>query len=376
MQEKRRVFLPTLVIILLVIAVVSNVFILGPLVIVTRADPGDVSDSYYNETQLNVTVLQFHPRVLWFDIEYNNGGTWESRDNAQIDTNGTAQYRFIVNISSDQGWDDIDYIWINAWTDNGTDPGSYNSTLGGNVNLNFSYDNSSGIGAWSMIWPDNEITFNTGSCTETNVTGSDPNHSPGNTETYNVTFVFTPSYQMRYAPDPTNTAAGLNDVWSWNYNITVKDAGGYINYHNPTTGEAVGEFGVFSYTEIVSAGWPVITGNPGDNATSNTIPIETRSNSNYSLSVNVTNLTHTVTPSYNISNTSIAIAGGDLASTQLTGNAPLYIYGSPTTFKYAMMDAISLVTNDVQYRVNISLGQQPGDYEATIFYHLNSETGY
>lgn len=374
MRENRRVFLPTLVVILLVISVISNVFIIGPLVIITRANPGDVSDSYYNDTQLNVTVLQQQPRVLWYDIEYNNLGTWESRNNQQIDTDNSAQYRFIVNISSDQGWENIDYIFINAWHDLGDDANAYNDTTGGNINMNFSYINTTGTGVWSMNWPDNEVTFNGGSCTEINVTGTDPNHSPGNTETYNLTFVFTPSYQIRWAPDPINPAAGLNDAYSWNFNITAIDSNGYISYHNPTVGESTNEFGVFSYTEIVSAGWPSITGNPGDNASSNVIPIETRSNGNYSLSVNVTNLTHTVTPSYTIQNTSISIAGGDLASTSLPGNAPLYLFGGASTYKSAGNDNTSLTTSDVQYKVNISIGQQPGDYEATIFYHLNTET--
>lgn len=374
MRENRRVFLPTLVIILLVISVISNVFIIGPLVIITRANPGDVSDSYYNDTQLNVTVLQQQPRILWYDIEYNNLGTWESRNNQQIDTDNSAQYRFIVNISSDQGWENIDYIFINAWHDLGDDASAYNDTTGGNINMNFSYINTSTSGVWNMNWPDNEVTFNGGSCTEINVTGTDPNHSPGNTETYNLTFVFTPSYQIRWAPDPINAAAGLNDAYSWNFNITVIDSNGYISYHNPTVGESTNEFGVFSYTEIVSAGWPSITGNPGDNASSNVIPIETRSNGNYSLSANVTNLTHTVTPSYTIQNTSISIAGGDLASTQLPGNAPLYLFGGASTYKSAGNDNTSLTTSDVQYKVNISIGQQPGDYEATIFYHLNTET--
>ncbi|GAI08996.1 unnamed protein product, partial [marine sediment metagenome] len=151
-----------------------------PIIIISNADPGNISESWYNETTLNVTVLQLQPRVNWYDFQYNQSGTWVSRLNAQIDVNASAEYRFIVNISSDQGWADIDYINITAWYDNGDDSTTYNQTAGGNINLYLQYENTTGTANYYMLWPDDEITFNSGDCTETVVT--DPSGSPGNTE--------------------------------------------------------------------------------------------------------------------------------------------------------------------------------------------------
>ena len=48
MIDKRLKFLPTLVIVTLVISVLSSAFFVGPFVRMGSADPGDVSDSYYN----------------------------------------------------------------------------------------------------------------------------------------------------------------------------------------------------------------------------------------------------------------------------------------------------------------------------------------
>ena len=110
----RRALLSTLIMVLLVVSLFSNVFLIGPLVMFSKANPGDISESWDNTTTLNVTVLQLEPRINWYDFQYNNSGTWESRLNQQIDVNNSAEYRFIVNISSDQGWTDIDYINISA----------------------------------------------------------------------------------------------------------------------------------------------------------------------------------------------------------------------------------------------------------------------
>ncbi len=85
--------------------------------------------------------------------QYNQSGTWVSKLNAQIDVNNSAEYRFIVNISSDQGWDDIEFVNITAWYDQGTDSSTYNQTRGGNWNLNLQYENTTGTAVWRMLWP-------------------------------------------------------------------------------------------------------------------------------------------------------------------------------------------------------------------------------
>jgi len=373
----RRALLSTLIMVLLVVSLFSNVFLIGPLVMFSKANPGDISESWDNTTTLNVTVLQLEPRINWYDFQYNNSGTWESRLNQQIDVNNSAEYRFIVNISSDQGWTDIDYINITAWHDNGSEATTYNQSVGGNINLCLRYKNTTGTAVWTLQWPDDEASLNSEDCTETLET--DPDGSPGHTDCYNVTFAFTPGYQFRYAPGDGawDTASGHNDSWSWNFNITAEDQAGYMSYDNPIIGESINEFGVYSYTEIVSAGWPTITGDPGDSPAYNDsyISIETRSNNNYSLSVNITELTHTVSPSYTLANTSIWAAGGELSSlTQFDGSNEQWYYGGVGSYTNAGNDGTSLTTSDIEWAVTIPLGQYPGNYEAIIYYHLTTET--
>ncbi|UCD13146.1 MAG: hypothetical protein JSW60_06185 [Thermoplasmatales archaeon] len=377
MQERKRKIHSGLLVLVLIISAFSHVFIFGPMVMIGSADPGDQGDSYYNATTLNVTVLQLEPRINWYDFQ---NSTADSLLNEQIDVN--QEYYFYINISSDQGWDDIEFANISCWHDLGDDTSSYNynNTLGSNINMKLQYENTTAtgnVGTFRLLW--NSTTVTLGSCSEANVTGSDPGHSPGNTETYNLTFAFTPGYQFRYAPDPIDDVPGFNDTWSWNFNITCDDASGYHSYDNPIVGETIDEFGVYRYTEIISAGWPTITGNPGDSPAYNDsyITIETRSNGNYSFSANVTNLTHKTQPSYFIQNTSILTAGGELSPlTLFSGTGPHYYYnnsGVGSLYTPAEKNYTSLSTTDIEWAVNIPMGQYPGDYNASIYYRLQTQ---
>ena len=367
MGTKRRKLLPTLVILTLVISVFTNIFVLTPIVMIGSA--ADVTTSSDSSTTLNMSILHLQPRVNWYGLENSTGA---SMLNTQLDVN--QEYTFKVNISSDQGWADIEYINITAWADLGDDSGyNYNGTAGGNINLFLQYENTTGNANYTMRWPKTEVTV--GSMTET---VSSDSEGVTTTECYNLSFSFTPGYQWRYAPgDASWESGGYNDTWSWNFNITCDDQAGYHSWDNPTSGETIDEFGVYSYTEIISAGWPTITGNPGTTASNDSyISIQTRSNGNYSLSVNVTNLTHTVTPSYTIQNTSIQTAGGDLASlTNFNGDNPQYYYnGSGAGYNSAENNNTNKTTSDIEWAVVVDLSQQPGTYEASIFYHLKTET--
>src|SRR5512136_3010954 len=120
-MERKRKILTTLVGITIISSLIINFFVMGPIIMIGRADPGDTPHAWNNSTTLNVTVLHLEPRILWYDFQYHQGGTWISRLNTQSDVNNSAEYRFIVNISSDQGWDDIQYVNITAWYDQGND---------------------------------------------------------------------------------------------------------------------------------------------------------------------------------------------------------------------------------------------------------------
>jgi hypothetical protein len=370
-MERRKKILSGLVGITIIISLFVNIFLIGPIVIIGKADPGDIPYFWHNSTTLNVTVLHLEPRILWYDFQYNQGGTWVSRLNKQSDVNNSAEYRFIVNISSDQGWDDIEYVNITAWYDQGNEATTYNQTLGGNLNLRLEYENTTGTAVWRLLWPHGgEITEGT----YTDDIGFDPFGSSGHTECHNLTFTFIPSYQVRYAPgdgawdDSYNTT---DDAKSWNFVIDVTDSG--EDAPSPISIWIADEFGFYSYSEIVSAGWPTIIGHPGENATANNnITLITRSNGNYSLTVDVENLTHRTFPTATISRDRIWVRGGDLNIydnfTALTG--AIYFYGVVGVYHLAEANGTNVITNDVQYKCNIPFGQMAGDYTAPIRYHL------
>jgi hypothetical protein len=131
MERKRKVF-SILVGITIIIPLIVNIFLFGPIVMIGEADPGNNPDVWYNSTTLNVTAQPFIPRILWYD---NQSKTWVSRLNAQKDVNDSAEYRFIItNISSDQGWN-IQFVNITAWYDQGTASNTSKQNVGENQNL-------------------------------------------------------------------------------------------------------------------------------------------------------------------------------------------------------------------------------------------------
>jgi hypothetical protein len=357
----------TLITIMILFSIFTSMFFLGPvLVMVTQANPGDISESWYNTTTLNVTVLYKEPRINWYDFQYNQSGTWVSKLNTQIDVNESAEYRFVVNISSDQGWEDMEYVNITAWYDQGSESTLYNETLGGNLNLKLQYENTTGTAVWRLMWPNNEVREGE----YTDIVSSDSYGSPGHTECHNLTFSFIPGYQFRYAPGDgnwDNTYNTSDDVQSWNF-VIFADDGGNVSFIND-------EFGVYSYSEIISAGWPTITGNPGQNTTADSnISLATRSNGNYTISVDVGNLTHTTHPSANMSRDLVWVRGGDLdVFDNFTAvNGVVYLYGSAGTAHVARENDTSLTTSDIQFKCDIPIGKMAGDYRATIYYHLTT----
>ena len=314
--------------------------------------------------------LEVKPIINWYDFQNVTGA---SKLNSQIDVN--QEYKFCISIRSDQGWDDIEYINITAWFDNGDENTIYNDSknLGGNLNMFLQYQNTTGIANYIMFWPDEEVTI--GSFTEKVETNS--NGVSNDSETYNLTFSFIPRYQVRYAPgagrwDYTNNA--FNDIWSWNFKISVTDKG--ENASGPSTASVIDEFGVYSYSEIVSIGMLIIQGIPGENATTaSSVSINTRSNINYSLSVDINTLLHETHPTANISNQTIWVKGGNLNEfTNFMGNGPIYFYGTITTYVDADDNNSSKTTDDLDYKCDIPLAQLPGNYTGTIYYQLRTQT--
>ena len=310
------------------------------------------------------------PKILWYDLQTQNS---VSKLNSQIDVN--TDYKFRITISSDQGWDDIDYIDITAWYDNGAESTTYNNSgnLGGNLNMFLRYENVTGTANYTMLWPDDEVTL--GTFTEKDDT--DPNGSAGYTECKNLTFFFKPGYQFRYAPGDgswDNTTNSHNDILSWNFKISVKDSG--ENASGTSTSSIIDEFGVYSYSEFVSAGLLSLEGLPGNLSKASNVNITTRSNLDYSLSVDLEPFKHKKHPTANMSNQTIWARGGNLTSfINFTGNEPLYIYGSPTTYIDAEDNNTSTIIYNMSYKCNITFGQLPGNYYSTTEYLLKTPIG-
>jgi hypothetical protein len=164
-------FFSAVIVSVILISLLTNIFFLSPIIMIGKASPGNIGNIWYNSTTLNVTVLEIPPRINWYGFQYNQAGTWVSKLNTQIDVNDSAEYRFVVDISSDQGWDDIQYVNITAWYDQGNEASIYNQTLGGNLNLKLQYENTTGTAVWRLMWPaGGEVTAGTYS----DVEGFDP----------------------------------------------------------------------------------------------------------------------------------------------------------------------------------------------------------
>ena len=467
---------------MLIVALFVNLFTTSsfiPWIKITKAD--DNNSQWDNSTSLNVTIEHPEPRILWYDFQrcINYTGVapppasgnfeWRSVRNQQIDVDNETWYRFVINISSDQGWDNIEWINISAWHDNGSDSdpygglnddnGGYNRStdavrnFGANRNFFLIYENrtggdeepGSGKAFYNITYPMNNSEITKGNYTEDYST--DP-MGTSSTQNHNMTFEFKPGYQFRYAPGDgawendtitldnwSPSGPGYNssrscwesfdDIWSWNFNITVTNAGEswaerrYKSWVND-------EFGVYSYSEIVSAGWPVIHGRPGasfstngsswfNSGTSQNISIRTRSNGNYSMRVNISDLRHHYNPAITLSNFTVFVRGGT-RTTQLNFSGDswgarhaIFLYGAGTAdgetvntwehhepngtwketgeagddsksetyhphYSSSTYGSHNAQSHWVEYTCVIPLGTQSGTYRRNLYYRLRTQT--
>ena len=352
-MESRKKLTISLVILLFLSLFTNGMLVSFPLVKIAEA--GNITSYNDTNTTITVTVYQAEPIIEFFDLQNSSGVT---KLNQQIDVE--EQYKFVVNITSDQGWADVDYINITAWFDNGSEATTYNQTKGGNLNMFLQYENTTGNANWTMLWPDDEVTFYNTSCTETII----------NANTHNLTFLFTPRNQTRYAPGDGawDTADGHNDKWSWNFNITVDDSSANQGYNTS-------EYGIYMYSHITQVTEnPSGSGEPGDTdiALQPHTNVTTQCNANYTLSTNITNLSRDGGGAW-INRTNLSAKGGNLSRTNFSISDPLYIYGTALTYRPHLNDTKE-DTVEITYWVNITIGQLPGDYNTTVTYTLNGET--
>lgn len=347
--------LPIIVVTLLFLSLLTNgMIVMVPLEIAKAADVTTWTDT---NTSINVTVYSNEPIINWYDFQ---NATNVSKLNKQVDVE--EQYKFRINITSDQGWPNIDYINITAWYDNNSEANGYNSTLGGNLNMELQYENETGTANWTLIWPDDEVTFNDADCSDIVIDG----------DTHNLTFVFKPRNQTRYSPgDGWDGGTGYNDLKSWNFNITVDDADGYEGYADDKSNE----YGYYMYTHITKVtDNPAGTGVPGEQNVllSPHANVTTQCNANYSLFTNVTNLSR-VGGGDQIDNTSLSAAGGNISRTNFDGSNPLYLWGTASTYRPHLNNTYD-DTVEITYWVNLTTPLLSGYYNGTVTYTINGDT--
>ncbi len=504
MIERKKLL--TVIIVTLIATAMFNVqtanIVFSPFVIIGDAGANEDS-SWHNDSWLNVTVESKRPRILWYDFQkcinasftgYNitmidDNSNWISKRNNMTETDNETWYKFVINISSDQGWDNIEYINISSWHDNGddsdtngslSDPEGYNRSgnEGGNRNFFLMYENTTGTANYRLIYPSNGTELTIGNFSERSVT--DTLGIDGQTETHNISFCFKPGYQFRYAPGPGESTTWTNDsvqnidgmpsgdgydpttccwesfdnTWSWNFNITAENAG--ENWNSTQDSDGIDrykswvndEFGIYSYTEIVSADNAAIFGAPGEKHSTNgsswyndnfnsgesqNVTVRTRSNGNYSMTVNISDLLHSAHMNHpsgsgtvntstwddpyalQINNSCIYVRGGNRTTsinfTNLDTNTIwLYGYGDgagtpnmyqthevngtckytgeatltegpaskseqfPNDYTYSSYGSENSNSTTIEFACQIPPSQIAGKYSTHVYYHLQTQT--
>ena len=104
----KRNTLVSLVVGLLLLSALSNgMIILLPFVEISKAV--DITTYSDTNTTINVTVYEALPIVNWFDVT-NGASVSVMNSNTKIDVE--EEYNFSINVTSMQGWADIQYINI------------------------------------------------------------------------------------------------------------------------------------------------------------------------------------------------------------------------------------------------------------------------
>lgn len=218
-----------------------------------------------NETY-GFCMHQYSPMITSFSLS-NETGNKLNNQTGSLSVNNP--YSFLINITDLNGWNDITFVNITCWYDFGDDTTRYNETLGGNLNMFFQYENTTGSGVFRILWPTEEVILVTDECSETII----------NDTTRVITISFQLGYQMRYATSNDTwdiTENVFNDPFSWNINCSVSDA--FINKMSIKS-----EFGIQWYASIEATELVEITGAPGMTVDSTIMTISYSCNSDYKL---------------------------------------------------------------------------------------------
>jgi len=221
-----------------------------------------------NETY-SFTMHQYNPVINSFNLS-NETGCKLNNDTGNLNVKN--EYEFTINITDKNGWEDINYINLTSWYDDGDETAQYNDSTGGNLNLFLQYQNISGTSVFQMHWPTIESTLITQNCTEEIV----------NDSTRIITLAFLPGNQTRCATSNEtwdNTIANtFENDYSWNLNCTVTDSMNNKGFYQS-------EYGVNYYSALRAPTLVEITGAPGMNEQSEVFTIDYMSNADYTLKI-------------------------------------------------------------------------------------------
>jgi hypothetical protein len=221
------------------------------------------------------------------------------------------------------------------------------------------YENSSGIANFNLLWPDNELQLISGNCTETTI--------DDNTRMINISFI--PKSQVRWASSNgtwNTTQNATNDLYSWNFNITVTDRVDLKAWKND-------EYGVYKFTSVTTdQDWVDVIAAPGFSDTSSVVTINYSSNHDFNMTIyfeeNLTNTTwgSTISIADNVTILADTDPNDDITSDkQFQGigeeNA-IDIFNDSGVFH----NDNNSQTVQVQFRVYIPIGTQGGKYTARV----------
>lgn len=298
------------------------------------------------------------PVINSYDLK-NNTGSKLNNATGLLDVNH--EYIFQINITDLNGWENVEFVNITAWYDNGSDSTIYNQSdnLGGNLNMFLQYDNTTETSVYKMLWPDDEAQLILGNCSETII----------NQTTRVINISFNPLSQIRWAGGDgawDTTQNSVNDINSWNFNITVIDEYG-------KKGSKIDEYGVYKYTSITpTENWVDVVASPGFNDSSNIVTITYSSNYDFNMTIyfeeNLTNTTWGTNipiannvdiladtdPNDDIITDITFIGDGELNAVDIFNNSGIF-------FKNGISNTV-----DVQFDVYIPLGTLGGIYTARV----------
>ncbi len=301
-------------------------------------------------------ISGFIPTINSYNL-LNSSGSKLNDATGLLDVNN--EYYFSINVSDFNGWEDIAYINITSWYDNGDENTIYNQSLGGNLNMFLQYENISGIAHFNILWPDEEVQIVLTNCSERII----------NSTTRVINISFKPLNQVRWANSNESWNIDenvFNDPYSWNFNITVTDETDRSDWR-------IDEYGVYKFTYISpSQNWVDVYALPGFSDTSNVVSITYSSNYNFNMSIyfeeNLNNQTWSRT--IPITNNVEIIADADL-NDDITADMTFLGVGEMYSIEIFNESGIFNVNNviqtvNVQFRVYIPIGTLGVKYIARV----------